>query len=140
MLYEVGRKYVDVKLVRPYVWVERGHLSKTFVPVRHTVNDAVRLGRRRQVLLRSAAGQVESVTKHTVDAYTREHRLLDHHFRRRSFVNPSTYLRVLSFIVLPHNDKIDVFWLPVGQRRSYPGQQPDRSQIDILLEPPADRN
>src|SRR5213593_1199468 len=59
MLDEVSREDVDVELVPADVGILPGHRLHALVPVRHGDRDAVRLRRRRQVLLRALAGQLE---------------------------------------------------------------------------------
>src|SRR5215469_17024108 len=51
VLHEMGGEYVDVILIRANIGILFRDLVKTLVPKRHGVNDAVRLGRRRNVLL-----------------------------------------------------------------------------------------
>ena len=75
-----------------HVGIVLRHRLDPLVPVRHGDRDAVRLGRRGEVLLRPLLRELEGELQHAVDADARHHGLLHHelalgageHARRRS--------------------------------------------------------
>ena len=71
MTHEMGRQDIDVVLVGPDVGVVARDCREPLVPERHRVNDAVRLGRRGDVLL-SGMGQLERIAHDPVAAAPRK--------------------------------------------------------------------
>ena len=134
------REDVDVVLRRAHVGILRRHRRETLVPERHAVNDAVGLGRGRDVALRARHGKFERVADHPVAATSREHRALDGQLFSRTSVKPAADLGVLAFVVLTHDHHVDIVWAAPGQRRPYACEQPYRSAGDVLSKPSANRN
>src|SRR5262249_48653310 len=139
MANEVRGENIDVILVGSHVGIFRGELLEALIPERHSENDAVRLGRRRKVLL-ALAGQFKRVTKHTSDATAREHGLLDHGFFRGPLIDAPADVRVFSLHVFPDDLETDVAGFPVFQWGFNALEQPDRAEIYILLKAAANRD
>ncbi len=97
------------------------------------MDDTVGFSGGRQVFAGAVLGQLKSIPHNSVHTFARKDSFLNSHFQVCSLVQPTADLRVLTFIVLPHHDKIDVFRCPVGKGRLDAGQEPDRADIDILL-------
>ena len=72
MLDKVGGEDVDMKLVGRDVGIAARDLVEPFVPVRHRVNDTVRLGCRREVAFGPALCELEGIGENAVDAVPRE--------------------------------------------------------------------
>ncbi len=138
VLDEVRREDVDVVLVSRNVRIVGGHGAEAFVPEGHGVDDAVRLGRRGEVLLRPSAGEVERVAHDAVHPVAGEDGLLDRDLPLRALEEPAADLRVLTLGVLPHDHEVDVLRRAAGQRRSNARQQAHRPQIHVLVEASAD--
>src|SRR5262245_6180575 len=96
VLDEVGGEDVDVVLRRLHVGVALRHRGEALVPVRHAVDDAVRLGGRGHVPPRALHRALEGVAHHAIAAGAREHGGLDRHLFRRVAVEPAADLRVLA--------------------------------------------
>jgi hypothetical protein len=79
---------VDVELVGADAGIARGHLAEALVPVRHRDRDAVRLGRRREVLRRSPARELERELQDAIDTFAREDRFLEHDLALGAFEHP----------------------------------------------------
>src|SRR5256886_16834379 len=75
--------------------------GETLVPVRHAVDDPVRLGRRGHVTAGPPDGQLEGVAHDAGTALAREDRLLDGQLLPRSPVEPPPDLGGLPLAVLP---------------------------------------
>ncbi len=82
----------------------------------------------------SSPGELEGVRHDAVRAVPGEHALLDHGLAVGALEHPSAGAGVLPLGVLPHDVEVDVADLPAGERRADPRHQPDRSQVDVLVE------
>ena len=69
-----------------------------------------------------------------------EYRLLDGELGLGAGIKPAADLGVLALDVLAHDQHVDVFGPSIGQRRAHAFEQPGRAQVDILVEPPSDRD
>ena len=116
-----------------------GDRGEALVPVRHRVDDAVRFGRRGDVLL-AGPRQLEGIAHDPVAAAAGEHRLLHRHLVFGALVEPAADRGIFALVVLAHDVEIDVAGRAVLQRRVDTGQQPHRPQVDVLLEAAADRD
>ena len=132
--HELRGQDVDVVLVGFDVGIVLRHRFDALVPVRHGDGDAVRLGRRRQMLLRRlrASSKANRRTRSTplrvktVSCITISRSV-------PSNIRPPTD-GIFALGVLAHDAEIDVAGLAVGQRRRHAGHQPHRAQIDVLVE------
>ena len=86
------------------------------------------------------AGQLEGVAHHPVDALSGEDALLHHRFLLGAGVDAPAHLRIFAFVVLAHDNEVDVGRAAARERRGHALEQPDRTQIDVLPEGPAQRN
>ena len=74
----------------------------------------------------------------TIDADAAHHGLLGDEFAVGIREHPTAYGRVLAFGVFAHHPEIDVAGLAVGERRRHARHQPHRSEVDVLIEFPAE--
>ncbi len=133
--HEMRGQDVDVVLVPRHVGIVLRHLLDPLVPVRHGDRDAVRLGGRGQVLLRTASA--------------RARRRISGCGRRRCGVITVSCMtisrsvpgniaaadrRILALGVLAHDVEVDVAGLAAGERRRHARHQPHRAQVDVLVE------
>ena len=132
--HEMRGQDVDVELVGPDAGIARGHRLEALVPVRHRDRDAVRLGRRRDVLRRPLRGELERELQDAVDALAREHGLLEHDLAVGALVHAPADRRVLALGVLADDDEVDVAGLAVRERRRDAGHQAARPQVHVLVE------
>ena len=140
VLHEMGGQDVDVILVGAHGRIARRHRFHAFVPVRHRDRDAVRLGRRGQMLFRPAVSQLVRVAQHAIDAASREDRLLDDDFVVGALVeaaaddeySPSVFSRTIEKSMSP------------GARPAsgevMPGIKRTGRKFDVLLKAPPDRD
>jgi hypothetical protein len=134
----MGAQDVDVELVRFDVRVLFLHDGETLVPERKSVHDAIGLGGRGYVPARPRAGQLERVTEYPVHAAARKDRQLIRRLHIRAAVDPSADLRILAFVVLTHDDEVDLLGRAVGKGGADPGQEAHRTDAHVLLEIPPD--
>ena len=85
-------------------------------------------------MLLAGAGELEGVAHDPVAAAPREHRFLHRHFVFGAAIEPAADFRVFALVVLAHDIKIDVARRAVAQRRLDPGEEPHRTQVDVLVE------
>ncbi len=123
-----------MELVPLHVGVALGHFLHAFVPVRHGDGDAVRFGRRGEVLLRRRAGELEGEFQDAVDADAAHHRFLHHDLALGAGEHLAADRRILTLGVLAHHPEVDVAGLAVGERARHARHQPHRPQIDVLIE------
>ncbi len=123
-----------------FVRVAPGHRGEALVPVRHAVDDAVRLGGRGDVPPRPLLRQLEGVAHHPVAAAPGEHRLLHRQLVGGVAVEPAADLRVLAFVVLAHDQHVDVRRARGRRAASARPEQPHRPQVHVLVELAADRD
>ena len=116
------------------------HQREALVPVRHGEGDAVRLGRRCQMLLRPRHRQFEGEFQDAVDAVAAEHALLRDELALGVDEHPSADRGVLALGVLAHHVEVDVGLGAAGERRAHARHQLARPQIHILVEAAADRD
>ena len=76
--HEMRGQDVDVILVRGHVRIVLRHLLHALVPIRHGDRNAVRFGRRCEVIVAGVLGEFEREFQNPVDAGAGHHRLLDH--------------------------------------------------------------
>src|SRR4051812_34865711 len=139
-LHEMRAEDVDVELVDAHVRVLLRHRLYPLVPVGHRDGDAVRLGRRGEMLLRPRLGQVERVAEDPIHALAREGTLLHHHLLVGAFVKAAADGGVLALVVLAHHPEIDVPRFAIAQRRGHARHEADRADVCVLAEPAADRD
>ena len=116
MQHEVGREYIDVVLVGADVGVILRDRPEALVPEGHGMDDTVGLRCRGDMFRIALSCQLERVAHDAVNAFTREDILLDRHFRLRAAIKAPTNLRVLAFVILTHNEKIDILRTAITQR------------------------
>src|SRR6267154_215972 len=133
MADEVGRKNVDVILVRADVRIVGCESMKTFVPKRHGVDDAIGLGGGGQVFF-SLASQFESETQNAIDSASREDCLLNGHLVSGALIQAPANVRVLSFVVLANDGEIDLTGLPIFQGRFDSVEKANGTKVHILPE------
>ena len=104
----------------PHVRVASRHRAETLVPVRHGVNDAVRLGRRGEMLRLARTRELEGVLEHLVDPPAGEDALLHDHLAFGAFVEPPSDLGVLALVVLAHDVEVDVLRSPARRGDTMP--------------------
>ena len=145
----------DVEAVRPrtkcavrmsmWYWSARTsgycvrHRAEALVPVRHRDRDAVRLGRRRQVLLRRACARVRTRTSGcgrrpcgvNTDCWNTISRSVPSNIRPPTDeYSPSVFSRTTTKSMSPG--------LRFGERRRDARHQPARAQVDVLVEAAAE--
>ena len=114
MLHEMRGQDVDVVLVGADVRILRRHRAKALVPVRHRDRDAVRLGRRGDVLRRAASAPARTRTCRMRSTPLRVNiDLLEHDLALGALEHAAADRRVLAFGVLAHDDEVDVAGLAV---------------------------
>ena len=133
------RQDVDVILVGLHIGIVARHRSKALVPIRHCVNDAVRFGRRCDVLP-ARLRQLEGIAHDPVAAAASEHRLLHRHLEFGAFVEAAADRGILALVVLPHDIEIDLAGSAALKRRVDAGEEAHRPQIDVLLKAAAQRD
>ena len=116
---EMRRQDIDVVLVPPHVGVVLGDFDDAFVPKRHGVDNAVRLGSRGQVLLGPPPGLIEGVAQYPVDALTGKHALLHGHLFGGVPIEAAADLGIYALVVLAHAQEVDVARLAAGKRRRH---------------------
>src|SRR6476620_5828604 len=131
---------IDVELVDLHVRIGRGHAGDPFVPIRHGVNNAVRLGRRGEVTFRTRLCQFEGKSQNPVDSLAAEDALLNDDFLIRAAIKPAADLGIFAFVVFAHYMEIDIARGSPRQRAWNAGQQSYRPEIYILTELASDRN
>ena len=82
----------------------------------------------------------ECIAQHAVHSHAGKDRLLHRQLIGATLIEASADLGVITLVVLPDDEEIDVCRSTVGQRRAHPREQADRTQIHILTELPAYRN
>ena len=92
------------------------------------------------MLLRRLARELEGEFQHAVDADAGQHGLLHHHFALGAGKDAAADRGIFAFGVFAHHPEIDVAGLAVGERRRHAGHQPDRAQIDVLIELAAEQD
>ena len=132
--HEQRRQDIDVELVPLDVGEVLRHRLHALVPVRHRDRDAVRLGRRGEVLLRRLLRQLERELQHAVDADAGEDGLLHDDLALGAGKCAPADRRILAFGVLAHDPEVDVARLAARERRRHARHQPHRAQIDVLVE------
>src|SRR5262249_58623528 len=85
-------------------------------------------------------GPLEGVAHDAVAALAREDRLLHGELLRRAAVEPSADLGVLAFVVLTHDQHVDVGRAAAGERRFDTLEQADGPEGHILIKSAPDRN
>src|SRR5438067_881604 len=123
MAHEMRGQDVDVVLVGLDLGIVLADRGEALVPERHCMDDAVRLGRRGDVLF-ARLRQLEGVAHDPVAAAAGEHRLLHRHFVLAAGEEAAADLGILALVVLAHDVEIDVARRAVLQRRLDPGHQP----------------
>ena len=123
MLHEMRGQDVDVELVGADVRVIRLHRREALVPERHGVDDAVRLGRGGDVLLRPLARQLEGVAHDAVGAAAGEDRFLHRGFVLGAAEHAPADLGILALDVLAHDEEVDVVGPAAGERARHAAQQ-----------------
>src|SRR6267154_2411667 len=139
MADEVGRKNVDVILVRADVRIVGCESMKTFVPKRHGVDDAIGLGGGGQMLF-SFASQFESETQNAIDAAPCEDCLLHGHLVGGALIQTAANVRVLSLVVLANDAEIDLTGLPIFQGRFDSVEKADGTKVHVLTKCAPDGN
>ena len=130
---EMRGQDIDVVLVGPDIGIVARDGSKPLIPERHRVDDAVRLGRRGDVLL-AGAGELEGVAHDAVAAAAGEDRLLHRHLEFGAGIKPAADFRILAFVVFADDIEVDIARSAVAQRRLDAGQQPHGAEVDVLVE------
>ena len=112
-------------------------LLHDFVPERHRVDDPVGLRRGDESPL-TLLRELGRVRGHPLDTRPGEDRLLDGHLFRLPAIHPPADLGVLPLDVLTDDDEVEP--VDARERRAHSRQEPDGSQVHVLLELPADRD
>ena len=86
------------------------------------------------MLLRRLLRELEGEFQHAVDADAGENRFLHDDLALGAGKRPPADRRILAFGVLAHDPEVDVAGLAVRQRRRHARHQPDRAQVDVLVE------
>ena len=128
---------VDVELIGANRRMVCRHCTKAFVPIRHRDRDAVRLRRRRQVLGRTRAREIERELHDSIDAFAGKNRFLKHDLALGALEHPSADRRIFPFGVLANDDEVDVAGFAICERRRDAGHQSARPQVHVLIEAPA---
>src|SRR3546814_20974700 len=92
-------------------------------------SDAIRLGRRGDVLLRTRLSEIEGEFQDAVDAVPGEDALLDHEFLVGPLVDATAHLGVLALAVLADDVEVDVAGPVAMHRRRDAGQEAHRAQV-----------
>jgi hypothetical protein len=90
--YEMRSQDIDMVLIGTYIGILFGNGAKALVPIRHRVDDAIRLGGRRQVPRFATARQLKGVTQNAVDTLAGENAFLYCHLELGIAVKPSANL------------------------------------------------
>ena len=125
MAHEMRGQDIDVVLVGLDVGIVARDRGEALVPERHRVDDAVRLGRRGDVLL-AGAGELEGVAHDPVAAAPGEHRFLHRHFVLGAGVQSAADFGVLTLVVFAHDEEVDIARPAVAQRRLRPRRAAER--------------
>ena len=115
-----------------------GHRFDAAVPVRHGNGDAVRFGGGGQVFLRTALRQLISKLQDAIDAGACHYCLLNHHFTVGAGEHGAANAGVFTLGVFAHHIEVDIAGLTIRQRCFDARHQPHRTQIDVLVELPAE--
>src|SRR5579875_2237736 len=136
----MGGQNIDVVLRSAHIGKFSRNRGKPFVPKGHGEHDAVRFGRRSEVLARARTCQAKRVAQYAIYPMTGENALLADQFPLRALEHTPADIGVFPFGVLAHDVKIDLLRAAVGKRRTHSGQKPARTEIDILVKSATDRN
>src|SRR5207249_8301449 len=108
----MGCQYIDVVLIRADIRIIRRHLTETFIPERHGMDDPIGFCSRGQMLL-FGAGQIEGESQDAVYSTSGENCLLNGHFLIRPLIETAANVGILAFVVLANNAKINLSGLPI---------------------------
>src|SRR6266542_5338547 len=78
--------------------------------------------------------RVRMLPKDPLRTMPREHGILLNGLPRRAGVESAADARVFAFAVLPHADHVDLGCATICERRRDAGQEPNRSQVHVLIE------
>src|SRR5215469_7317792 len=107
MCHKMSGQNVDVKLIRLHVRIKLRNRCEAFIPKRHGINDAIRLGCRCDMFF-THASQLESISNDAVNSTLSENDLLNCHVELSIAVHSSTNLGVFAFAVFTHDHEVDV--------------------------------
>src|SRR5579864_8098717 len=128
MLHEMSAQNIDEVLIGLNVGKVLSHYPKTFIPKWHSVYDAVRL-RCRSHVFPPRSCQLEGVPHDTITSAAREETLLDRHLLIGIGIHTTADFRVLAFVVLTDDAKINVARFEPLERRLDPGEQTNWPQV-----------
>jgi hypothetical protein len=133
-----GGECIDQDAFQLNVGLVRCHrFTHDLIPERHGVDDAVGLGRRDELPLPSG-GLFDGVPGDALDAAAGEHGFLDSGFVGLPAEHAAADLRVLAFDVLADDDDVELG--DISEWGCDAWQDLDRTQVDVLVELPADRD